>query len=116
MDGKEVESGRHWKGLLNNGVVAVVVGEATKLLFFPLQAAFALERALHPTRQPSSSIAINKNARFLPHKDSGAGDEQGRRGVKCCRCLLLLILLLVAVCEGINHYLFSLHSSSILNH
>jgi tRNA pseudouridine(38-40) synthase len=32
------------------------------------KAAFALERALMPQRQPSSTIAINRHAQFRPHK------------------------------------------------
>merc|ERR1712080_180712 len=39
--------------------------------------AFELERALMPNRSPSSTIAINKHAQFLPHLDSGAGAGQG---------------------------------------
>ncbi|CAE8641853.1 unnamed protein product [Polarella glacialis] len=40
-------------------------------------AAFELEKALLPDRLPSSTIAINKRAQFLPHVDSGAGAGQG---------------------------------------
>mmetsp|Transcript_11786 Transcript_11786/g.18148 ORF Transcript_11786/g.18148 Transcript_11786/m.18148 type:complete len:108 (+) Transcript_11786:762-1085(+) len=29
-----------------------------------------------PTREPSSTIAINRNAQFRPHTDSGAGSGQ----------------------------------------
>jgi hypothetical protein len=32
-----------------------------------------LERALLPNRPPSSTVTINRNAQFKPHKDSGAG-------------------------------------------
>lgn len=39
--------------------------------------AFELERALKPDRTPSSTIAINKKAQFVPHVDSGAGAGQG---------------------------------------
>lgn len=39
--------------------------------------AFELERLLLPARPPSSTIAINKHAQFLPHVDSGAGAGQG---------------------------------------
>ncbi|CAK0891358.1 unnamed protein product [Prorocentrum cordatum] len=39
--------------------------------------AFRLERALRPGRDPSSTIAVNKKAQFLPHVDSGAGAGQG---------------------------------------
>ena len=38
---------------------------------------FKLERLLMPDRPPSSTIAINKQAQFLPHVDSGAGAGQG---------------------------------------
>jgi tRNA U38,U39,U40 pseudouridine synthase TruA len=40
------------------------------------QAAFELEVALCPNREPSSTIAINRNAQFRPHVDSGAGAGQ----------------------------------------
>lgn len=48
-------------------------------LLFPelMFRAFELERALMPDRLPSSTIAINKKAQFLPHLDSGAGAGQG---------------------------------------
>jgi hypothetical protein len=38
--------------------------------------AFELEIALCPSREPSSTIAINRNAMFRPHTDSGAGAGQ----------------------------------------
>lgn len=41
-----------------------------------MKAAFDLERALLPDREPSSTIAINRNAQFRPHTDSGAGAGQ----------------------------------------
>ncbi|CAB9511644.1 expressed unknown protein [Seminavis robusta] len=41
-----------------------------------MKAAFELERALLPDREPSSTIAINRNAQFRPHTDSGAGSGQ----------------------------------------
>ncbi|KAL3920100.1 MAG: hypothetical protein SGILL_003430, partial [Bacillariaceae sp.] len=41
-----------------------------------VKAAFDLERALYPDREPSSTIAINRNAQFRPHTDSGAGAGQ----------------------------------------
>jgi len=41
-----------------------------------VQAAFELERILCPEREPSSTIAINRNAQFRPHTDSGAGAGQ----------------------------------------
>jgi hypothetical protein len=40
------------------------------------KAAFELEIALCPHREPSSMIAINRNAQFRPHTDSGAGAGQ----------------------------------------
>jgi hypothetical protein len=40
------------------------------------KAAFELERILCPDREPSSTIAINRNAQFRPHTDSGAGAGQ----------------------------------------
>ncbi len=41
----------------------------------------ALEAALRPARPPSSTIAVNRNAQFRPHRDSGAGNGQvGRPG------------------------------------
>jgi hypothetical protein len=41
-----------------------------------MKAAFELELALRPDRIPSSTIAINRNAQFRPHIDSGAGAGQ----------------------------------------
>ena len=41
-----------------------------------VKAAFELEIALFPNREPSSTIAINRNAQFRPHKDKGAGAGQ----------------------------------------
>ena len=41
-----------------------------------MKAAFELEIALCPDREPSSTIAVNRNARFRPHTDSGAGAGQ----------------------------------------
>mmetsp|Transcript_18121 Transcript_18121/g.20910 ORF Transcript_18121/g.20910 Transcript_18121/m.20910 type:complete len:770 (-) Transcript_18121:7-2316(-) len=40
------------------------------------KAAFELELVLMPNREPSSTIAINRNAQFRPHTDSGAGAGQ----------------------------------------
>mmetsp|Transcript_20775 Transcript_20775/g.45061 ORF Transcript_20775/g.45061 Transcript_20775/m.45061 type:complete len:832 (+) Transcript_20775:71-2566(+) len=47
-------------------------------LLFPelVKAAFELEVALFPDREPSSTIAINRNAQFRPHTDNGAGAGQ----------------------------------------
>lgn len=39
-------------------------------------ACFKLERLLGPARSPSSTIAINRHARFKPHRDNGAGNGQ----------------------------------------
>lgn len=49
-------------------------------LLFPelVYSCFQLERILYPNRKPSSTIAINRNAQFKPHKDSGAGNGQSR--------------------------------------
>lgn len=41
-----------------------------------MKAAFELEIALFPNREPSSTIAVNRNAQFRPHTDSGAGAGQ----------------------------------------
>jgi hypothetical protein len=41
-----------------------------------MRAAFELELAIRPDREPSSTIAINRNAQFRPHIDSGAGAGQ----------------------------------------
>lgn len=41
-----------------------------------MKVAFELEIALRPDREPSSTIAINRNAQFRPHTDSGAGAGQ----------------------------------------
>eukprot|EP01039_Chlorochromonas_danica_P001233 gene1233-1345_t len=41
-----------------------------------LKAAFRLERLLCPNRVPSTTIAINRHAQFLPHRDTGAGMGQ----------------------------------------
>lgn len=49
-------------------------------LMFPelMKAAFELELVLRPDREPSSTIAINRNAQFRPHTDIGAGAGQSR--------------------------------------
>lgn len=41
-----------------------------------MKAAFELELTLCPDREPSSTIAVNRNAQFRPHTDSGAGAGQ----------------------------------------
>jgi hypothetical protein len=43
-----------------------------------MMACFKLERVLCPNRPPSSTIAINRHAQFLPHRDTGAGSGQKR--------------------------------------
>ena len=43
-----------------------------------MKAAFELEIALCLDREPSSTIAINRNAQFRPHVDNGAGAGQSR--------------------------------------
>ena len=40
------------------------------------EAVFELEKSIAPGRPPSSTIAINRNAQFRPHRDSGAGAGQ----------------------------------------
>lgn len=49
-------------------------------ILFPelMKAAFELEIALCPNREPSSTIAVNRNAQFRPHVDNGAGAGQSR--------------------------------------
>jgi diketogulonate reductase-like aldo/keto reductase len=41
-----------------------------------MKAIFELERAIMPGRPPSACCAVNCCARFMPHKDSGAGNGQ----------------------------------------
>ncbi|KAL7538847.1 hypothetical protein ACHAXR_009138 [Thalassiosira sp. AJA248-18] len=43
-----------------------------------VKAAFELETMLCPDREPSSTIAINRNAQFRPHTDNGAGAGQSK--------------------------------------
>ena len=54
--------------------------EPSSNALFPelLQELRRLEQALLPDRLPSSTITINRNAQFKPHKDSGAGNGQVR--------------------------------------
>eukprot|EP00752_Nemacystus_decipiens_P006461 g5819.t1 len=42
------------------------------------RAAFELEATLLPNRPPSTTIAVNRNAQFKPHVDSGAGAGQSQ--------------------------------------
>jgi len=55
-----------------------------------LRACFRLEKKLMPDRPPSATIAINRHAQFLPHRDSGAGAGQ----------TVSLIVALGAFCGG----------------
>jgi hypothetical protein len=43
-----------------------------------MRACFRLEKALLPNRPPSATIAINRHAQFLPHRDTGAGSGQSK--------------------------------------
>ncbi len=52
--------------------------KANKLFPELMRAAFELEMVLCPDREPSSTIAINRNAQFRPHLDNGAGAGQSR--------------------------------------
>eukprot|EP00658_Telonema_sp_P-2_P000163 TRINITY_DN10054_c0_g2_i11.p1 TRINITY_DN10054_c0_g2~~TRINITY_DN10054_c0_g2_i11.p1 ORF type:complete len:606 (+),score=117.29 TRINITY_DN10054_c0_g2_i11:166-1983(+) len=62
------------------GLMPPPLKQPTANKVFPelMQAAFELEGFLFPgTREPSSTIAVNRNALFLPHTDNGAGAGQG---------------------------------------
>ena len=50
--------------------------KANSILPELMKAAFELKIALCPGREPSSVIAVNRNARFRLHTDSGAGAGQ----------------------------------------
>ena len=66
-------------GSFSVGVMPGGINRQPKSNFlFPelVKAAFELERVLCPNREPSSTIAINRNAQFRPHTDSGAGAGQ----------------------------------------
>ena len=41
-----------------------------------VHATFALERAIAPERPPSTMVAVNRRATFLPHTDAGSGFGQ----------------------------------------
>ena len=47
-------------------------------VLFPglMKAAFRLEQVISPNRPASSTIAVNRSARFMPHRDSGIGNGQ----------------------------------------
>jgi tRNA U38,U39,U40 pseudouridine synthase TruA len=49
---------------------------ANKIFRELLVAAFQLEASLKPNRKPSSTIAVNRNAQFTPHVDTGNGAGQ----------------------------------------
>lgn len=65
-------------GSFSVGVMPGRCGQPKGNILFPelMKAAFELEIALCPDREPSSTIAINRNAQFRPHVDSGAGAGQ----------------------------------------
>ena len=66
-------------GSFSVGIMPGIVNKQPKAnSMFPelVKAAFELELSLFPEREPSSTIAINRNAQFRPHTDSGAGAGQ----------------------------------------
>jgi len=65
-------------GSFSVGLMPPGVGQPKANEIFPelTKAAFELEVALCPDREPSSTIAVNRNAQFRPHTDSGAGAGQ----------------------------------------
>ena len=65
-------------GSFSVGAMPGDVAQPKNNQLFPelMKAAFELEIALMPDREPSSTIAINRNAQFRPHTDSGAGAGQ----------------------------------------
>jgi len=73
---KEGEGGA--SGSFSVGIMPDRSSQPKGNLQFPqlVKAAFELERALFPDREPSSTIAINRNAQFRPHTDKGAGAGQ----------------------------------------
>ena len=75
QEGQGGASGSFSVGAMPGGMCAQPKGNT----LFPelMKAAFELELALRPDREPSSTIAINRNAQFRPHTDSGAGVGQG---------------------------------------
>eukprot|EP00536_Pseudo-nitzschia_multiseries_P002329 jgi/Psemu1/183298/e_gw1.30.169.1 len=74
VEGQGGASGSFSVGLMPGGVYKQPKANS----MFPelVKAAFELERKLFPEREPSSTIAINRNAQFRPHTDSGAGAGQ----------------------------------------
>ena len=73
-EGQGGASGSFSVGLMPGGINK----QPKSNFLFPelVQAAFQLETKLFPDREPSSTIAINRNAQFRPHTDSGAGAGQ----------------------------------------
>lgn len=73
---KEGEGGA--SGSFSVGIMPDRSSQPKGNLQFPelVRACFELERALIPDREPSSTIAINRNAQFRPHTDKGAGAGQ----------------------------------------
>ncbi len=73
---KEGEGGA--SGSFSVGIMPDRSSQPKGNLQFPelVRACFELERALLPDREPSSTIAINRNAQFRPHTDKGAGAGQ----------------------------------------
>eukprot|EP00933_Yihiella_yeosuensis_P066569 TRINITY_DN7090_c0_g1_i2.p1 TRINITY_DN7090_c0_g1~~TRINITY_DN7090_c0_g1_i2.p1 ORF type:complete len:464 (-),score=70.37 TRINITY_DN7090_c0_g1_i2:207-1550(-) len=65
-------------GTFSVGVMGGGLADPKGNSLFPelLRASFLLEKVLVPHRIPSSTIAVNRNAAFLPHRDSGAGAGQ----------------------------------------
>jgi hypothetical protein len=74
VEGQGGASGSFSVGLMPGGVNKQPKANS----MFPdlVKAAFDLEAKLFPDREPSSTIAINRNAQFRPHTDSGAGAGQ----------------------------------------
>ena len=46
-----------------------------------LEACFELERIILPHRKPSTTIAVNRNAQFKVHRDTGAGNGQSSSAI-----------------------------------
>jgi hypothetical protein len=53
-----------------------------------MRACFELERTLLPERPPSATIAINRHAQFLPHRDTGAGAGQTKSLIVSLGCFV----------------------------
>ena len=65
-------------GSFSIGVMGLNLAAPRGNALFPelVQACFDLEQTLSPHRIPSSTIAVNRNATFKPHRDTGAGAGQ----------------------------------------